>query len=138
MIVGPDTNVVLQMFGSTGRHRPLLVALLQGRLVWALSNAILLEYEETVVALSTQSRWEKLLATIHAVSARFGTVHFIAPHFGYRLIHADPDDDKFVDCALAAGADYLITNDGHFEPLRSAGYKTQPITPEEFIERFLA
>jgi putative PIN family toxin of toxin-antitoxin system len=111
--------------------------LLRGRLVWALSNAILLEYEETVLALSTRARWENLPATIHQVSAKFGTVRFVAPSFDHQLITADPDDNKFVDCALAAGADYLITSDRHFDPLRSAGYKTQPITPEEFITRYL-
>ncbi len=137
MIVCLDTNVVLQMFGSTGRHRPLLLALLSGRLVWALSNAILLEYEETVLALSTRTRWENLLAAIFQVSEKFGTMRFIAPRFDHQLIAADPDDNKFVDCALAADADFLITNDGHFDPLKSAGYNTQPITPQEFIVRFL-
>ena len=35
---------------------------------------------------------------------------------------ADPDDNKFVDCALNAGADYLITNDHHFNILKSIDF----------------
>ena len=46
----------------------------------------------------------------------------ITPHFKWNLIFADPDDNKFVDCALNAGADYLVTNDSHFNVLKSVGF----------------
>jgi predicted nucleic acid-binding protein len=39
--------------------------------------------------------------------------------------------------AIAASADYLITSDKHFNVLIGSGYKPQPVTPEEFITRFL-
>jgi uncharacterized protein len=35
-------------------------------------------------------------------------------HYKWRLIHTDPDDDKFVDCVIVSNATYIITNDGHF------------------------
>ena len=38
---------------------------------------------------------------------------------------ADPDDNKFVDRALNACADYIVTNDKHFNVLKSIGF--QPI-----------
>ncbi len=41
------------------------------------------------------------------------------------------------DCAITAAADYIVTEDRHFEALRNSGYQPQPITPEEFIPRFL-
>jgi hypothetical protein len=41
------------------------------------------------------------------------------------------------DCAIAADADWLITEDAHFDPLKSSGHKPQPIAPAEFIARFL-
>jgi predicted nucleic acid-binding protein len=44
----------------------------------------------------------------------------------------------FTDCAVTAGADYVITDDQHFAALRNAGYKPQPITPGEFISKFVA
>jgi uncharacterized protein len=34
------------------------------------------------------------------------------------LISADPDDNKFVDCAFAANAHYIVTNDKHFNILK--------------------
>ena len=42
------------------------------------------------------------------------------------------------DCAITVGADYLITEDHHFDPLADAGYKPQPINPDEFIRRHLS
>ena len=38
-------------------------------------------------------------------------------YFKWNLIKADPDDNKFVDCALNVGADYIVTNDRHFNVL---------------------
>jgi len=34
------------------------------------------------------------------------------------MIDADPDDDKFADVAFASGADYLISNNNHFNVLK--------------------
>ena len=40
------------------------------------------------------------------------------PHFRLGLITEDPDDNKFVDCAFAANADYLVSDDKHFNIIR--------------------
>ena len=34
------------------------------------------------------------------------------------LITADPDDNKFVDCAFAAGATYIVSDDAHYNVLK--------------------
>ena len=46
-------------------------------------------------------------------------VEKVIPYFKWNFIYADPDDNKFVDCALNAGADYIVTNDKHFNVLKS-------------------
>ena len=46
----------------------------------------------------------------------------ITPYFHWNLIPADTDDNKFVDCALNAGADYVVTNDRHFNILKSINF----------------
>lgn len=38
-------------------------------------------------------------------------------NFVWSLIEADPDDNKFVDCAIAGQADYIVTHDKHFRIL---------------------
>lgn len=62
----------------------------------------------------------------------------LAPDFHYQIVTADPDDNKFADCAISAHADFLMTEDADFAPLSNAGYKPQPIKPSEFIPRFLS
>ena len=49
-------------------------------------------------------------------------VSLIDPHYHFHLIHADKDDNKFVDCAIAAGADYLVSNDAHFKVLSTISF----------------
>ena len=66
-----------------------------------------------------------------------------------RLLPVNPDFDcasfsdgmsyhnKFCDCAIAAEANYVVTEDNDFNALKSAGYKPKPIRPEEFIRQYL-
>ncbi|HSC36517.1 MAG TPA: PIN domain-containing protein, partial [Chitinophagaceae bacterium] len=35
-------------------------------------------------------------------------------YYSWNAISQDPDDNKFFDVAVAANADYLVTNDAHF------------------------
>jgi predicted nucleic acid-binding protein len=44
------------------------------------------------------------------------------PYFKWNLISDDPDDNKFVDCAINAGADYIVTNDKHFNILKDIDF----------------
>ena len=34
------------------------------------------------------------------------------------VIEADPDDNKFVDCAVAGNAKFIVTEDGHYDILK--------------------
>jgi predicted nucleic acid-binding protein len=61
----------------------------------------------------------------------------VTPSFQFRVVTADPDDNIFTDCAITAGADYLLTEDAHFAPLADAGYKPRPLSPHEFIAQFV-
>jgi uncharacterized protein len=57
MTVCLDTGVFLQIFGRRQPFYAILRALLDGRIVVALSTEILLEYEEVTVGLSGTERW---------------------------------------------------------------------------------
>jgi len=48
----------------------------------------------------------------------------------------DPDDDKFLSCALKSGANVIISGDKHL--LKASGYKgLQIITPRKFVDDYL-
>lgn len=90
-----------------------------------------------LVAKVGQETWERIRRLLEFVSLRYGTVRHIEPTYRFRVIDADPDDNKFTDCVITAHADFVITDDKHFTPLATAGHKPKPISPTEFISRFL-
>lgn len=130
-----DTNVVLQARLPRHRYFPILDAIVQGRMTWVVSNRVMTEYEEIVSSSAGPRAWQHLSLLIELID-RSGDLHQVSPHYQFRVISADPDDNAFTDCAIAAHADYVITDDGHFTPLANAGYKPQPITPDDFIAKY--
>lgn len=47
----------------------------------------------------------------------------------------DPDDNKFVDCAIASNADFIVTEDRHFQLLKDVPFpRVNVIGIEEFKE----
>ncbi len=135
MTVCIDTNVVLGMFGRAAPLLPLRQALLAGRLQWALSTEIMLEYEEIAAHEMGAGAVDRLFRFIKLVDETRGVIRYISPPFRFRVVSPDPDDDKFADCAIAAEADFIITEDRHFKAMIGSGYKPQPLTPEEFLAR---
>jgi putative PIN family toxin of toxin-antitoxin system len=132
-----DTNVLVQLFGTGRPLNPIANALQCGGLELAVSNEILLEYEETLTRLSGQARWQTIWKFLDGISRLHGNVFYVESHFRFHVIAADPDDNKFVDCAIAAQADLVLTSDRHFDTLRSSGYKPKPMDPQEFIAAHL-
>lgn len=106
-----------------------------GRILWALSNEIVLEYEEIFTREMSAAKATTLLEFIELVDETRGVIRYLSPD--YRFLTIPADADKFADCAIAAHADYVITEDRHFRSLAGAGYKPQPITPEAFIAQHL-
>ncbi|MGV3663311.1 MAG: putative toxin-antitoxin system toxin component, PIN family [Prosthecobacter sp.] len=137
MIVCIDTNVLLQASKVGHPLHVIFTAWLQRRFLWALSNEILTEYEEILIQRSGRQRWLQLSRVFDLAEAQGGLIVKMQPSFQFHIIAVDPDDNKFTDCAITANADSVITEDGHFDSLAGAGYKTQPIKPEEFIRRYL-
>lgn len=43
----------------------------------------------------------------------------ITPFYNFNLIEVDKDDNKFVDCAIAAHAKCIVTNDHHYDVLKT-------------------
>ena len=79
------------------------------------SNEILEEYQEIISRKATPVVAESVVNAI--VESEF--VEFIDPQFHLGLIEADHDDDKFVDCAFAANATYIVSDDSHFDVLKT-------------------
>ncbi|WP_395737407.1 putative toxin-antitoxin system toxin component, PIN family [Prosthecobacter sp.] len=137
MTVVIDTNVIIQMFGSQSPYDRLKQALSNGEIHLVVSAAIYLEYEEVVVRYADAARWTLVERFLQLISMLHDTVVRVNPSFRFRLISRDQDDDAFADAAITAEAAFIITHDRHFNDLHGSGYRPRPITPEDFIARFL-
>ncbi len=58
-------------------------------------------------------------------------------HFHFNLMYTDPDDNKFADCYVASGADYLITFDKHFNFLKEITFPKITVLQPESFQRIL-
>ena len=103
---------------------------LVGRFDLCVSNEILEEYQEILGQQITPTVAENVVLLI----LNQQNVQLIDPHFRMGIITADPDDNKFVDCAFAAGADYLVSEDSHFKVLRQTPFpQLNLVTLDEFL-----
>jgi putative PIN family toxin of toxin-antitoxin system len=96
------------------------------------SNEILDEYQEILEQQITSTIAENVVLLILNKT----NVILVDPHFRMGLITADPDDNKFVDCAFAAGADYLVSEDKHFNMLSKVPFpQLNVVSLDEFMEK---
>ena len=59
----------------------------------------------------------------------------VAPSCQFQVIHADPDDDRVLECAVEGKAEAIVTGDQHLLKLES--FQSIPIvTPREFLLQF--
>ena len=86
---------------------------LEEKITLCVSTDILEEYEEIITKRTTLEIGQNVLRTI--VDAE--NIIRVEPTYFWQLIYPDHDDDKFVDCAVACNADYIITEDKHFKVL---------------------
>ena len=58
-------------------------------------------------------------------------------HYRWNLITKDPDDNKFVDCAFFANADFIVSDDKHFNELGSVEFpKVLVVRLDDFARLF--
>jgi putative PIN family toxin of toxin-antitoxin system len=137
MIVCIDSNVAVQARASGHSFIPIMDACVSGRITWAVSTGILLDYEEIIILLSGPLAWKKMARLLDLIELTTGTLIRVNPQYQFHVISNDPDDNIFTDCAITAHADFVITEDRHFAPLANSGYKPQPVTPQKFMANYL-
>ena len=103
---------------------------LLGRYTLCVSNEIIEEYLEVIGRNLNASMAINIVITILTRK----NVKRVDPHFRFNLIEADKDDNKFVDCAIASNARFIVTEDHHFGILRQIPFpKILVININEFV-----
>ena len=113
-----DTNVLLMSLPKISKYRPIFDGLIQSKFQLAISNEILQEYIE-IIGQKTNNEIAQNLAEL---LIKLENVEKIDVYFRWNLIQKDPDDNKFVDCAISAGVKYIVSNDKHFNALKEIDF----------------
>ncbi len=127
-----DTNSLIQCISRRSRYHDLWLSFLDGRNVMCVSTEILSEYAEILERYTSHEFAEAALGVI----TNNPNTLFVTPYYRFRLIEADPDDDKFVDCAVACNAKFVVTDDNHFDVLKRVDFpKIDIIGLDEIIQQ---
>ncbi|MBQ9363771.1 MAG: putative toxin-antitoxin system toxin component, PIN family [Bacteroidaceae bacterium] len=125
-----DTNALIQSIPPKSRYHAVWRSFLDGTNTLCVSNEILEEYTEILQKLTDVETAELVASTI--INSPF--VEFITPFYHFEMIQADPDDNKFVDCAIAGHARFIVTNDRHYNILKNIPYpKVEVISLQDFL-----
>lgn len=108
-----DTNCLLMSLPKISPYRGLWDSFLKGEFVLCISNEIVEEYLEIL----SKKVGSQIANNIIQLIINRTNVEFVNPTYRFGLIQTDADDNKFVDCAIVAGAICIVSNDAHFKEL---------------------
>jgi putative PIN family toxin of toxin-antitoxin system len=113
-----DTNCLLASLSKRGAYFNVWRGLQEGKYTLCVSNEILEEYEEIIAQKTTPVIASNVIQTL----LNAPSVELIDAFFRFELIQKDPDDNKFIDCAIAGNATYVVSNDAHFDILKEIDF----------------
>jgi len=125
-----DTNVSISAFVFGGLPRTLFRLAAAGRFRLVISEILLNELEEK---LRDKFYWpaERVDQTREVMMS---LCEMVSPAQRLQVVHADPDDDRVLECAVAGRAGYIVTGDRHL--LSLVAYNDIPIlNVRQFMER---
>ena len=128
-----DTNVLISAIVFGGKPRNILERIIEGKIGLAVSESILQEVKAVLAGNKFQyppQLTQTIINEIEAVS------ELVQPRINIKAVEKDPDDNKFLECALEAGAHCIITGDMHLLELES--YKgIRIMVPADFLREIL-
>ncbi len=128
-----DTNILVSGIFFSGFPSKILNAWSEGEVEFSLSPEILDEYIRVTTILSDNFRNIDVSHIINFISSHSDIVQ--TEPFSDQVCD-DPDDDKFLACALAARSMIVVSGDKHL--LKISGYRGIIVmTPRSFVEKYL-
>lgn len=109
-----DTNCLIQSIPPRSPYRRIWDSMFDGTNLLCVTTSILEEYEEILERLTDEATAKYIVDAI--VSNPY--TMFVNIYYDFNLITADPDDNKFVNCAIAASAKYIVTEDHHYDIIK--------------------
>jgi putative PIN family toxin of toxin-antitoxin system len=128
-----DTNVFISGVFFKGPPQKILTAWRDGRIKILISEEIIEEYRRVGELLSKQFPGIEYgpIVQLLAINARF-----VQPKKLSAQVCADPDDDKFLECAISGNSNFIVSGDKHL--LKVSGHKgIEIISPRNFVDNYL-
>lgn len=120
-----DTNCLLQCISERSRFYEIWKGFVFGKYTLCVTTEILEEYEEIIGRKMSPLAARIVIDTI----LRANNVLRVDAQFRFNLIEADVDDNKFVDCAIVANAEFIVSDDSHFNVLTDIPF------PKVYVKR---
>lgn len=128
-----DTNVLISGIFFAGPPYQILKALSEGNLHLVISEEIFAEYQRVGETLAQQFPPIDLWPILDMLKAR---AEVIPVKRLSESVCDDPDDDKFIACALAGECNLIISGDKHL--LNVSGFRgIKVLKPREFMNNYL-
>jgi hypothetical protein len=127
-----DTNVFISSFFG-GNPRKIINLWKSGEITLCLSKPIVDEYIEVLRRLELQD--EKELEELLGLFANGFHLVYTAKTPELLVVEEDPDDDKFIECAVALKAKFVITGDSAVKKIQDY-MNIKIVSPKEFLSSF--
>ena len=129
MVVVLDTNVVLSAILFGGKPRQVLEAALSGTVRLYVSEPIVTELQSVLQRPKFGISAQFVQTVISEIASIAG---WVEPAEHFEVVKDDPTDNRFIDCAVAAKADYSVTGDNRLLKLGQCG-QTRIVNVDDFI-----
>ena len=128
-----DTNILVASFAELSPIHWVFEKIRDHEIDISVTTDIIEEYAEMTAKFYSPQASKDLVELL--ISA--GNVRQVIPYYQWHLISADPDDNKFVDCAICSEAAFILTHDKHFNILKDIDFpKVNVIKMHDFAALF--
>jgi putative PIN family toxin of toxin-antitoxin system len=128
-----DTNVFVSGIFFSGPPYRILNAWQDGRIKIAVTEEIIEEYRRVIETLSVKFEHRDIGYILELLLIEADLV----PSYSFKnAVCEDPDDDKFLACAIAAKSKYIISGDKHLLKIGQF-FNTTIVTPRYFLDNLL-
>ena len=127
-----DTNIFISSFFG-GIPRDIINCWKTGKIILCLSQEIIKEYIEVLSRLGLQDKKEIQNLTI-LFAEGYNSI-FAANTPNIDIVKDDPDDNKFIECAVALDCKIIISGDKHLKNIKRY-VDIDIMSPKEFCEKY--
>ena len=131
-----DTNVLISSVISTGVPHEIVIQGFSSEFQIVVSVATLTEFRDTLLKYPEKFHMDEEDVQHEVETIRY-FAEFVDPDEEITVVEDDPDDDKFLEAAVAGNVDFIVSGDRHLLDLNSF-QGIDIVEPRAFYERLTA